>query len=121
MTAFCLKWRPHIMQLEPDRERLRLREILVRKSVQRSRKFKLASGGESDVYIDAKRTTCFAEAMPLIGRAFLGKIAECGWSPQAVGGKTLGADPIAISIARESIDRERFPPINAFIVRKEPK
>jgi len=107
-------------------ERQKLRDVLTRKSVQVQvgRKFKLASGSVSEVYIDAKRTTCYPEAMPLIGRAFLWKIAECGWSPKAVGGKTVGADPIAFSIARESIEAvsgKRQTPINAFIVRKEPK
>jgi orotate phosphoribosyltransferase len=58
--------------------------------------------------------------MPLVGRAFLRKIKECGWRAQAVGGKTVGADPIAFSTARESIDTGG-PHINAFIVRKEPK
>src|ERR1035441_7156571 len=110
------------MPLNQDREHSRLLDILARKSVQREngRTFKLASGAETNVYIDAKRTTCYPDAMPLIGRAFLWKIAELGWSPQAVGGKTVGADPIAFSIARESIDLIG-PRINAFIVRKEAK
>jgi orotate phosphoribosyltransferase len=56
--------------------------------------------------------------MPLIGRAILQKIKHRGWKPEAVGGLTLGADPIAFAVARESI-AER--PIRAFVVRKEPK
>jgi orotate phosphoribosyltransferase len=108
------------MQPKEDQERSKLGAVLTRKSLQRGRIFKLASGAESDVYIDAKRTTCYPEAMPLIGRAFLKKIHECGWTPQAVGGKTVGADPIAFSIARESIETGASH-INAFIVRKEPK
>jgi orotate phosphoribosyltransferase len=101
-------------------DRKKLKTMLTRKSVQGGKKFKLASGAVSDVYIDAKRTTLRPEAMPLIGRAFLQKIAECGWSPKAVGGKTVGADPIAFSIARESLDFGGSP-VSAFIVRKEPK
>lgn len=57
--------------------------------------------------------------MPLIGRAFLRTMKARGWSPDAVGGLTLGADPIAFAIARESLETGK--PINAFIVRKEPK
>jgi len=59
-------------------DRRKLKAMLTGKSVQGGRKFKLASGALSDVYIDAKRTTLRPEAMPLIGRAFLRKIAESG-------------------------------------------
>ena len=83
-------------------------------------KFKLASGQESNVYVDGKLTSCHARAMPLIGRAFLHKISECGWHPQAVGGLTIGADPIAFAVARESRDLTGAE-INAFVVRKVPK
>jgi orotate phosphoribosyltransferase len=58
--------------------------------------------------------------MPLIGRLFNRKIKESGWSPEAVGGLTLGADPIAFAVARESTE-VLGTSINAFIVRKEPK
>src|SRR5258708_2457721 len=58
--------------------------------------------------------------MPLVGRAILRKIQECGWRPDAVGGLTLGADPIAFAVARESIEQAARP-IPAFVIRKEPK
>lgn len=77
------------------------------------------SGEKSAVYVDGKLTTLVPEAMPLVGRAFLRKMRERGWTPDAVGGLTLGADPIAFAIARESL--ESGPPIHAFVVRKEPK
>jgi orotate phosphoribosyltransferase len=99
-------------------ELARLRELLIRKSL-RFGTFTLASNQTSDVYVDGKLTTCSAEAIPLVGRAFLRKIAERGWEPDAVGGLTLGADPIAMAVARESLETGR--PIQAFIVRKEPK
>ncbi len=57
--------------------------------------------------------------MPLVGRAFLRKMQTRNWLPDAVGGLTLGADPIAFAIARESVDAGR--PIDAFVIRKEPK
>ncbi len=105
------------MSLEQDREKLR--GILSRISVRRGQEFTLASGRKSDVYVDARVTTCRAEAMPLIGRLFLDKIRRCGWRPAAVGGLTMGADPIVIAVARESV--EIGPVVNAFLVRKEAK
>jgi len=95
-----------------------LKDILRRNSV-RFGTFTLVSGETSDVYVDCKLTTCSPNAMPLIGRAFLRKMHSRGWLPEAVGGLTLGADPIAFAIARESLSTEQL--INAFIVRKEPK
>ncbi len=96
----------------------RLVEILKRKSV-RYGEFTLASGKKSNVYVDARLTTLCAEAMPLIGRAFLAKFRERGWNPNVVGGLTMGADPVVTAIARESLDLTK--PIDAFLVRKEAK
>ena len=95
-----------------------LKEILQAKSV-RFGEFKLASGQTSDVYVDCRLTTCSPKAMPLIGRLFLRKMEEKGWFPDAVGGLTLGADPVAFAIARESLDC--MPPVDCFIVRKDRK
>jgi orotate phosphoribosyltransferase len=97
----------------------RLKDMLVRRSLTTSGSFTLHSGEKSTVYVDGKLTTMVGEAMPLVGRAFLEKMRERGWSPQAVGGLTLGADPIAFAIARESAETGQ--PISAFVVRKEPK
>jgi len=95
-----------------------LKDLLCRQSV-RLGDFTLASGKKSSVYVDSKLTTFLPQAMPLIGRLFLRKMDECGWSPDAAGGLTLGADPIAFAVARESLDTDR--PIPAFVVRKEEK
>ncbi|MBZ5579354.1 MAG: orotate phosphoribosyltransferase [Acidobacteriia bacterium] len=100
----------------PDREQLK---ALLRQHSVRFGEFKLVSGQTSSVYVDAKLTTCKAAAMPLIGRLFLEKMAERGWHPAAVGGLTLGADPIGMAIAHESAATDR--PLDAFVVRKEPK
>lgn len=105
------------MSLEQDRKLLA--DVLRTYSVRRGGEFKLASGRVSDVYCDARVTTCRAEAIGPIGRLFLDLMQRRGWSAQAVGGMTLGADPIVIAVARESVDQGR--PINAFLVRKEPK
>ncbi len=96
-----------------------LKKLLLAKSV-RFGEFTLVSGQKSSVYVDCKLTTYTAEAMPLVGRAILRKIQECGWRPDAVGGLTLGADPIAFAVARESIEQAARP-IPAFVIRKEPK
>lgn len=105
------------MQLEQDRERLA--GILRQVSVRRGEEFVLASGRRSNVYVDARLTTLRAEAMPLIGRLFLAKMRDRGWKPAAVGGLTMGADPVVAAIARESLETDH--PVNAFIVRKETK
>ena len=92
--------------------------------------FKLVSGRASSVYVDGKLTTLAASAMPLIGRLFLEKMRQRGWRPRAIGGLSLGADPIVTAVARESIEpsppaaRENLefgPEIDAFLVRKEAK
>jgi orotate phosphoribosyltransferase len=106
------------MTAQPAQERERLKQLLLERSV-RFGEFTLVSGAKSDVYVDSKLTTYTPEAIPLIGRAFLAKMAERGWEPAAVGGLTLGADPIAFAIARESLDTGRAIP--AFVARKEPK
>lgn len=99
-------------------DRDRLKEFLIERSVMRG-KFTLASGTESTEYVDCKRTTLFSMAMPLVGRLILEVFRTCGWQPEVVGGLTMGADPIACSVARESL--ERGVPLNAFSVRKEAK
>jgi len=103
----------------PPDDRTRLKDILVHRSLSTSGSFTLHSGEKSTVYVDGKLTTMIPEAMPLVGRAFLQKMREFGWTPEAVGGLTLGADPIAFAIARESLETGH--PISAFVVRKEPK
>ncbi len=100
---------------EADRS---LAKLLVERSYIRG-DFVLASGRRSSFYFDCKLTTCFAEAMPLIGAAFLREFARGGKQPLSVGGLTSGADPIASAIAHASNGgRQR---LDAFIVRKERK
>jgi len=79
--------------------------------------FTLASGKKSDVYIDVKKTALSSEAMEMIGFAFF---QELKLEPvDAVGGLTLGADPIAYATALISTINGKF--LDVFIVRKEPK
>jgi orotate phosphoribosyltransferase len=104
------------MSLASDREQLR--RLLAGRSVRRG-EFKLASGLTSNLYVDAKLTTLYAVAMPLVGRLFLDKIHQHQWKPRAIGGLVLGADPIVNAVARESV--EEGAPIDAFLVRKDAK
>jgi orotate phosphoribosyltransferase len=81
--------------------------------------FRLASGQHSRYYIDARKTTMSAQGQVLVGRLGLAAIRERGWAPTAIGGLTMGADPVAYAIARASADQP--PLIEAFSVRKAAK
>lgn len=96
----------------------RLKRLLVDRSV-RLGEFTLASGARSSYYIDARRTTMSAEGQALTGRVAWEIVSSTGWSFSHVGGLTMGADPVAYAIARESFDQGS--PTDAFSVRKEPK
>lgn len=94
--------------------REQLLSILATKSFKLGQ-FKLSSGGTSDYYIDCRVTTLDAQGARLVGEVFLHEIRQRGWKPQAIGGMTMGADPIAVSVAIASGD------IQAFLVRKAEK
>ncbi len=96
----------------------RLVAILAERSARRGQ-FTLASGRTSTLYIDARLTTMSPDGLALIGPLGLAAIEEQRWSADAVGGLTLGADPVSYAIAYASAGRER--PIRAFTVRKEAK
>ncbi len=78
--------------------------------------FKLSSGGTSDYYIDCRTTTLDGTGARLTGEVFLHEIRTQGWRAQAIGGLTLGADPIAVSTAIASAGD-----LNAFVIRKAEK
>ena len=61
--------------------------------------FKLSSGGTSDYYIDCRTATLDARGSQLTGRVFLDEIQQRGWRPQAIGGLTMGADPVVVAVA----------------------
>src|SRR5207247_9640878 len=77
--------------------------------------FKLASGGTSDYYIDCRTTTLDARGAQLTGQVFLDEIRERGWNARAIGGLTMGADPIVVAVAVISGE------LNGFLVRKAEK
>jgi orotate phosphoribosyltransferase len=75
-----------------------LLNVLARKSF-RLGEFKLSSGGSSDYYIDCRTTTLDAEGARLTGEVFLDLIHNKKWNPRAIGGLTMGADPIVVAVA----------------------
>lgn len=81
--------------------------------------FKLSSGGTSDYYVDCRTTTLDARGARLVGELVLDEITKQGWKAEAIGGLTMGADPIAVAAA--VVSSERGTPLNAFLVRKAEK
>ena len=96
----------------------RLLSILAERSARRGQ-FTLASGRQSTLYIDARLTTMSPDGLALIGPLALAALHEVDWRVHAIGGLTLGADPISYAIAYASA--ETTSPLRAFTVRKEAK
>jgi orotate phosphoribosyltransferase len=97
-----------------DSARQKLLSKLAQKSF-RLGEFKLSSGGTSDYYIDCRATTLDARGAKLTGEVFTEEIRQRGWKPQAIGGLTMGADPIVVAVSVVSGD------IEGFLVRKAEK
>ncbi len=83
--------------------------------------FLLSSGNKSRFYFNLKKVTTTSEGMYHVGHVVLEKIKELGLKPKAIGGLTMGADPIAVSTALTSYLVDKSNQIDAFMVRKEPK
>ncbi len=99
-------------------DRQRLKDILLEKSYRKGT-FTLTSGKTSDFYIDGKQTTLSAEGAFLCGKLLFELIKNSETTIDAVGGMTLGADPLVTAVSIASFLDEA--PIPAFIVRKEAK
>jgi len=91
-----------------------LLRLLAHKSF-RLGEFKLSSGGTSDYYIDCRSTTLDAKGARLTGEVFADEIRQRGWKPQAIGGLTMGADPIVVAVSIVGGE------LNGFLVRKAEK
>jgi orotate phosphoribosyltransferase len=102
--------------MSTQEKRARLRELLETRSLRRG-SFVLRSGKTSPYFLDGKQTTLSAEGCALVGELMFDLLADLDLG--AVGGPTLGADPIVAAVAAESWRRGR--PLDAFIVRKETK
>jgi orotate phosphoribosyltransferase len=98
--------------------RAKLLSLLAQKSF-RLGQFKLSSGGTSDYYIDGRLTTLDAAGALLTGETVLQEIQSEGWKADAIGGLTMGADPIVV--ATSVISAQHGKPINGFLVRKAEK
>jgi len=94
--------------------RQELLEMLAHKSF-RLGEFQLSSGSTSDYYIDCRTTTLDARGAQLVGEVFLAEIREQGWEADAIGGLTMGADPIVVAVAVTSGT------MHGFLVRKAEK
>ena len=103
--------------------RARLADLIARKAVVRG-KVTLSSGKEADHYVDLRRSSLDGESAALIGPVLLDLVAD--WDFEAVGGLTLGADPVALAMvhaanARGWADAHGGKPLDAFVVRKAEK
>ncbi len=96
-------------------DRARLRDLIVELAVVRGRVV-LSSGLAADYYIDLRRLTLQHEAAPLVGRVLLELTSD--WRYDAVGGLTLGADPVAIAMLHAAGPAAG---LDAFVVRKQDK
>jgi len=96
----------------------RLLDMLATRSARRG-DFTLASGRRSALYVDARLTTMSPDGLATIGPLALAAIRARDWPADAVGGLTLGADPVSYSIAYASALANT--PVRAFTVRKEAK
>jgi orotate phosphoribosyltransferase len=97
-----------------DSARQKLLSTLAHKSF-RLGEFKLSSGGTSDYYIDCRTTTLDAKGSKLTGEVFTDEIRRHGWKPRAIGGLTMGADPIVVAVSVVSGE------LDGFLVRKAEK
>src|ERR1700676_5571227 len=94
--------------------RQELLEMLAHKSFSLG-EFQLSSGSTSDYYIDCRATTLDARGAQLVAEVFLAEIREQGWEADAIGGLTMGADPIVVAVAVTSGT------MHGFLVRKAEK
>lgn len=94
--------------------RQELLRLLAAKSF-RLGQFKLSSGGTSDYYIDCRITTLDSKGSRLTGEVFTEEIQQRGWKPRAIGGLTMGADPIVVAVSVVSGE------LDGFLVRKAEK
>jgi orotate phosphoribosyltransferase len=106
----------------PDTEREELAALVRDLGVVHER-VTLSSGAEADYYVDLRRVTLSHRAAPLVGRLL--RVLTADWEYEAVGGLTLGADPVADAMLHAAVaeraERPETPPVDAFVVRKATK
>lgn len=79
----------------------------------------LSSGNKASYYVDLRRVTLHHAAAPLVGQAMLALARD--WDFDAVGGLTLGADPVATAMLHAAAHSSEYAPVDAFVVRKQGK
>lgn len=99
-----------------DRDRLL---ALIREHSFRTGDFLLASGKRSSFYVDLRKTSLTAEGGTLIGRLLFAELGAAGWTPDGVGGLTLGADPLVTATSMAAFASGSN--LAGFLVRKAPK
>lgn len=106
------------MHIPPVNHRAELADLLRKKSLVRG-EFTLASGKKSDYYLDCRLTTLDARGALLTGYCILELLDEMGVNPDAIGGLSMGADPVVSAAIVASAIENR--PLPGFLVRKEAK
>jgi orotate phosphoribosyltransferase len=99
----------------PSRELL---DLIASRALKRGT-FRLASGREASFYLDAKQVVLDARGAMLVGRAILERLRGLGPLPDAVGGMSIGADPVTSAVV--TMAGVEGLPLKGFLVRKEPK
>ncbi|MGA1469540.1 MAG: orotate phosphoribosyltransferase [Aquiluna sp.] len=102
----------------PAQDKLALAQLVSELAVVHG-KVTLSSGIEADYYVDLRRATLHHEAAVLVGKVMLDLLSDAGLSPDAVGGLTMGADPVATAMLHQASARGMR--LDAFVVRKEAK
>ncbi|GAA1811390.1 orotate phosphoribosyltransferase [Nesterenkonia flava] len=103
---------------DPAADRSRLQQLIDELAVVRG-KVTLSSGKEADYYIDLRRITLHHEAAPLVGRVMLQMLDDAGVECVAVGGLTMGADPVGTAMLHAAAGQGRS--LDSFVVRKAAK
>ncbi len=102
----------------PSDTRQELLQLIEQRALQRGT-FTLASGRTASFYLDAKQVVLDARGAMLVGRAILERLQALGPLPDAIGGMSIGADPI--TAAAVTMAGVAGLPLKGFMVRKEPK
>lgn len=106
------------MQFLPTQKQ-RLLELIDQRCLITGNEMTLSTGAKSDFYFDCKRATLHGESLALIAQAFLALLDELPTKPHAIGGLTLGADPITAAVVLAA--HQQGLTIEGTIARKEPK
>jgi len=102
----------------PSQDKLELAQLVSELAVVHGN-VTLSSGIEADYYVDLRRATLHHEAAVLVGKVMVDLLSDTGLSPDAVGGLTMGADPVATAMLHQASARGMS--LDAFVVRKEAK